>query len=135
LHDAAERNRRAAVSAGNRRPRVVERDARCILGGQLGLLHIRGHLLDCRRSCGRRRRCELLTELVDFLLLLSELFLLPGKRLLQGLQLLFDGSVVAGGERRGSNERSDERRMRDAEGCVGHNVLLNAEGPSGSRSS
>ena len=131
LHDAAERNRGAAVSAGNRRPRVVERDARCILRSQLGLLNILGDLLDRPRSCDRRRRRELLTQLVDLQLLLSELFLLPGKRLLQGVQLLFDGSLITGGECRGRNQCSDERRMGDAEGRTGQSLLLNPAGLSG----
>jgi hypothetical protein len=84
---------------------------------------------DARRVLGCQRRAgDLLAESLDLLLLLSDLFLLLRQRLLQSVQLLLDGGAIARSERRRRDERSEERRMRDAQGRVGHDVLLNVAG-------
>jgi hypothetical protein len=45
---------------------------------------------------------------------LPKLLLLPGQCLLQGIQLLLDCRRIACSKSGRRNERSDERRMRDA---------------------
>ena len=122
LHDAAHRERRTPIGAGDRWSRIVHAHTRRILCRELCLLHVVGDLLDGRAAGGRR--CELLPEALDLLLLLSDLFLLLGQRLLQGIQLLLDGSGIASSEGGRRDKRSDERRTGHAEVGIGHGALL-----------